>query len=137
MTEYFKNVKQWLPTIPGSTGKVGSFLFFSEYQIRAVILELLQIAPEHFTEHQGNLNKLATFFAGDHNVPRSQRFKKMIVRKYKDSTIHHQLFKQYRGLFKIILDFVGFPYVLKIWGFQRLIKIPPSYFPVFIQNDRD
>ena len=54
-----------------------------------------------------------SIWRGYHNVSRSQRFKKMIVRKYKDATIHHQLFKKYRGFFKISLYPIGFTYVLR------------------------
>ena len=48
---------------------------------------------------------------GYHNVCRSQRVKKMIFRKYQDSTIHRQLFKRYQGLYKVILDLVVYTYV--------------------------
>ena len=49
-----------------------------------------------------------------HNVSVSQRFKKSIVQKYQDSTIHHQLFQKYQGLFKHIFELVGFTYVLRL-----------------------
>ena len=38
---------------------------------------------------------------------------------------------------KTMFDLLRFSYVFKIPGFRRLIKIPPSDLPVFIQNDRD
>ena len=71
---------------------------------------------------------------GYHNGSRSQRFKKLIVPKYRDSTIHHQSFKKYRGLSKIILDLIGFTYVLTISGFQKFVKTPPSYFPFLFKT---
>ena len=54
------------------------------------------------------------YFEGYHNVGRSRRFKNLIFRKYLDSTIHHQLFKKYRGLLNVILDLTRFTYVLRL-----------------------
>ena len=65
------------------------------------------------------------------NFPIYQRLKMLIVQKNQDSTIHNQLFKKYRGLSKHIFALIRFTYVSTISGFQRFIKIPPSYFPFF------
>ena len=45
-------------------------------------------------------------------------------------TTHHQWFKKYRGLFKIMLDLEGFTYVLTkiIYDYIRFTEIPPSCF---------
>ena len=58
----------------------------------------------------------------------------LVFPKYKDSTIHHQLFRKYRGLFKLMFDLMWFTYVLTISGFHRFIKIRPSYFHVSIKT---
>ena len=42
---------------------------------------------------------------------------------------------KYPMLFNIIFDLIRLTCVLKIWGFQRFIKIPPSYLSVLIQSD--
>ena len=46
---------------------------------------------------------------------------------------HAKLVKNMQCFFKNIFSL----YVLRIWGFQRFIKIPHSYFSVFMQSDRD
>ena len=71
---------------------------------------------------------------GYHNVSISRRFKNLVVPKYQDSTIHHQLSEKYRGLFKHILYLIGSTYVLTISGFQRFIKIPASCFPFLLKT---
>ena len=74
---------------------------------------------------------------GYHNLSRSQRSNVLIVQKYQDSIMHHRWFKTYRGLFKLILDFVGFTYVLRSSTIiQDLLRFHHPAFPFYSKQSR-
>ena len=54
-----------------------------------------------------------------------------------ESAIHHQLFKKYRGLFKIILDLVGCTYVLRSPTFiQDFLRFSHPVFRSYLKRPR-
>ena len=55
-----------------------------------------------------------------------------IFQKYQDSTP----FQKHSILLENVFDLIGVTSVLMISGFQRLIKIPPPYFPLYSRRSR-
>ena len=72
---------------------------------------------------------------GYHDVSRSRRFKKMILRKIPRFHAHPKLFKQIQSIFKNNLFYPKrITYVLTLSWFQRFLNIPPSHVPFFFCN---
>ena len=59
----------------------------------------------------------------------------MIIQTYEDFSIHHQLFKKYRRLFKHTFDSVGFTYVSRLPKImQDLLRVHHRIFRVGLKR---